>query len=71
MTQNESPEFKDFNELLFPPDNDPDKEDFCMTRQEVDNITEAFKDEGFRKLFVEYVDEMQVNYNLNSNCMIP
>ncbi|ODM98677.1 Protein kintoun [Orchesella cincta] len=58
MTQNEQ-ECNDFSDILFPPDNDPDKDDFCMTRSELDKITEAFKDEGFRKLFVEYVEEMQ------------
>lgn len=62
MTQNVSSESNDFNnELLFPPENDPDKEDFYMTRTEAEQIKEAFKDETFRKLFVEYVEEMQVN----------
>lgn len=57
---------KDINEFLFPPDNDKDKEDFYMTRTEAEQLTNAFKDEGFRKLFVEYVEELQVITKLRS-----
>lgn len=44
---------------FYPPDN-TDKEDFEITRKEFDQITGALKDEKFRKLLTEYVDEVQV-----------
>lgn len=58
MTQEADQPNKDFSELLFPPENN--SEEFSITHSELEQITDAFKDEGFRKLFVEYVEEMQV-----------
>lgn len=50
----------------FYPPNDPDrnnqKEDFDLTHREFEQIKDALKQEQFRKLLVEYVEDVQVSF---------
>jgi len=43
---------------FYPPNNE--KEDFEITHKEFEQLKTAIKDEKFRKLLEEYVDEVQV-----------
>ena len=47
--------------LFYPPN---DKEDFEITRDEVDQIKQALKNEKFRKMLDEYAEEVQVKLQL-------
>jgi hypothetical protein len=44
--------------IFYPPNNE--KEDFEITHREFEQLKTAIKDEKFRKLLAEYVDEVQV-----------
>ena len=39
--------------------NNTKKDEFKMTSEEVNNLQEAFKKEEFRKMFTEYLNDMQ------------
>ena len=45
---------------IFYPPSQNDKEDFEITRDEVDQIKQALKNEKFRKMLDEYAEEVQV-----------
>ncbi len=52
---------------FYPPNNNTDaKEDFEITHREFEQIKDALKHEQFRKLLVEYVEDIQVTYTRNS-----
>lgn len=45
---------------FYPPNDTNAKEDFELTQREFEQIKDALKQEEFRKLLVEYVEEVQV-----------